>query len=69
MVAIVLTKLFLIAYLTMLSISRLCSFDDGMINECGAVGRLRIGRGNRTWRKPAPAPLYPQQIVHVLTFD
>jgi hypothetical protein len=27
--------------------------DDG---DCGAIGRMKIGRGNlSTWRKPAPA--------------
>jgi hypothetical protein len=32
-------------------------------DECGAVGGMRIGRGNRsTWRKPAPMPLCPPQI-------
>jgi hypothetical protein len=38
-----------------------------MINDgdCGAVGGMKIGRGNRsTWRKPAPAPLCPPQISH-----
>jgi hypothetical protein len=29
-------------------------YDD----ECGAVGEMRIGKGNRsTWRKPAPVPV------------
>jgi hypothetical protein len=31
--------------------------------DCGAIGGMKIGRGNRsTRRKPAPAPLYPPQI-------
>jgi membrane glycosyltransferase len=31
--------------------------------DCGAVGGMKIGRGNRsTWRKPAPVPLCPPQI-------
>jgi hypothetical protein len=31
--------------------------------DCGAVGGMKIGRGNRnTRRKPAPAPLCPPQI-------
>jgi hypothetical protein len=39
--------------------------DDS--DECGAVGGMRIGRGNRsTRRKPAPVPLCPPQIPHVL---
>jgi hypothetical protein len=30
--------------------------------ECGTVGGMRIGRGNKsTQRKPVPAPLYPPQ--------
>jgi hypothetical protein len=34
-------------------------------NDCGAVGGMKIGRGNRsTRRKPTPAPLYPPQIPH-----
>jgi hypothetical protein len=36
--------------------------DEG---DCGAVGGMKIGRGNRsTWRKPAPVPLCPPQIPH-----
>jgi hypothetical protein len=36
--------------------------DEG---DCGAVGGMKIGRGNRsTRRKPAPAPLCPPQIPH-----
>jgi hypothetical protein len=31
--------------------------------DCGAIGGMRIGKGNRsTRRKPAPAPLCPPQI-------
>jgi hypothetical protein len=34
--------------------------DDG---DCGTVGRMKIGRGNRReQRKLAPAPLCPPQI-------
>jgi hypothetical protein len=41
-----------------------------MINECGAVGGMTIGRGNRSTRKnPAPVPICPQKITHDLTFD
>jgi hypothetical protein len=33
--------------------------------DCGAIGRIKIGRGNRSSRrKPAPAPLRPPQIPH-----
>jgi hypothetical protein len=36
--------------------------DDG---DCGEIGVMKIGRGNRsTRRKPAPAPLCPPQIPH-----
>jgi hypothetical protein len=39
--------------------------EDG---DCGVVGGMKIGRGNRsTRRKPAPAPHYPPQIPHDLT--
>jgi hypothetical protein len=36
--------------------------DEG---DCGAIGVMKIGRGNRsTRRKPATAPLCPPQIPH-----
>jgi hypothetical protein len=39
-------------------------------DDCGAVGGMRIGRGNRsTRRKPALVPLCPPQILHDLTRD
>jgi hypothetical protein len=39
--------------------------DDG---DCGATGRMKIGRGNRSIRrKPAPVPLRPPQIPNDLT--
>jgi hypothetical protein len=54
----------------MLSVSGLYSVDDKMINEYGAVGGMRIGRGNGiTRRKPAQVPLCPPQIPHDLTWD
>jgi hypothetical protein len=38
-------------------------------DDCGAVGGMRIGRGNRsTRRKSAPAPPCPPQIPHDLTW-
>jgi hypothetical protein len=41
--------------------------DDG---DCGVIGGMKIGRGNRsTRRKPTPAPLYPPQIPHDQTRD
>jgi hypothetical protein len=40
-------------YLMMLFVSRLYSIDNSIINEYGAVGGMRIGKGNRnTQRKP-----------------
>jgi hypothetical protein len=39
--------------------------DDG---DCGAIGRMKIGRGNSSSRrKPAPETLCPPQIPHDLT--
>jgi hypothetical protein len=44
-------------------------YQPRMIDECGAVGGMRIGRGNRsTRRKAAPVPLCPPQIPHDLTW-
>jgi hypothetical protein len=40
-------------------------YKPQMIDEyhCGAIGGMKIGRGNRsTRRKPAPAPLWPPKI-------
>jgi hypothetical protein len=42
-------------------------YKPQMIDEvdCGEIGGMKIGRGNRsTRRKPAPAPLWPPQIPH-----
>jgi hypothetical protein len=39
-------------------------------DECGVVGGMKIGRGNRsTRRKPTPVSLCPPQIPHDLTWD
>jgi hypothetical protein len=39
-------------------------------DECGAVGGMRIGMGNRSTRKKfAPVPFCPPQIPHDLTWD
>jgi hypothetical protein len=39
------------------------------VDECGAVGAMKIGRGNQsTERKLVPVPLYPPQIPHDLTW-
>jgi hypothetical protein len=57
-------------YLTALSVSRLYSVDGMMINEYGAIGGMRIGRGIRSTRiKPAPVPLCPLRIPNDLTWD
>jgi hypothetical protein len=41
-----------------------------MVSECGAVGGMRIGRGNRsTRRKPALVPLFDPQTLYDLTWD
>jgi hypothetical protein len=43
-------------------------YKPQMIDEddCGAIGGMNIGKGNRsTRRKPAPAPLCPPKIPHV----
>jgi hypothetical protein len=49
---------FFIGYLKMLSVSRLYSVHCRMINKCGTVGGMKIGRGNRsTQRKPPSVTL------------
>jgi hypothetical protein len=47
-------------------------YQPQMIGEgdCGAIGGMKIGRGNRsTQRKPAPAPLCPPKIPFDQTRD
>jgi hypothetical protein len=42
-------------------------YKPQMIDEddCGAIGGMKIGRGNRSTRKkPAPVPLCPPQTPH-----
>jgi hypothetical protein len=57
-------------YFTMLSVSKLYSVSNRMINECGAVGGTRIGRGYEiTWRKPTSVPLRPLQILCELPWN
>jgi hypothetical protein len=47
---------------------RIVPAPDDDDDDCGAIRRMRIDRRNRsTRRKPAPAPLSPPQIPHVLT--
>jgi hypothetical protein len=46
-------------------------YQPQMIGEgdCGAIGGMKIGKGNRsTRRNPAPAPLCLPQIPHDLTW-
>jgi hypothetical protein len=46
--------------------ARMIDDDD----DCGAVGGMGIGRGDRsTWRKPALASFCPPQIPYDLTWD
>jgi hypothetical protein len=41
-----------------------------MVDEYGAFGRMRIGKGNwSAQRKPALVPLCPPQIPHDFTWD
>jgi hypothetical protein len=41
-----------------------------MINERGAVGRMRIGEVNRSiQRKPTPVALYTPQTLYYLIWD
>jgi hypothetical protein len=57
-------------YLTTLSESTLHRVGGKMINEYGAVGGVRIGKGNRSIRgKPGLVPLCPPQVIHELTWD
>jgi hypothetical protein len=60
----------LFCYLMTLSVLRLHSISDKMINECGAAGGMRTGRGNwGTRRKPVPEPLCPPQIPQDLSWN
>jgi hypothetical protein len=40
--------------------------DDDDDDDCGAIGAMRIGKGS-TLGKPAPVPICPPQIPHVLS--
>jgi hypothetical protein len=43
--------------------------DDDDDDECGAVGGMKIGKGNQsTRRNPAPLPLCPPKILQDLTW-
>jgi hypothetical protein len=45
-------------------------YQTRMIDDYGAVGGMKIGRGSRSTRsKPAPVPLCPPQIPHDLTWN
>jgi hypothetical protein len=60
--------MFVVCYLTTLSVSGLYSVDGRTINEHGTGDGMRIGSGIRhTQKKPAPVPLCPPQIPHDLT--
>jgi hypothetical protein len=48
-----------------LLVLRLYSVSGSVINEYGAVGGMKIGRGNwSTQRKSAPVPFCPPQMQH-----
>jgi hypothetical protein len=48
----------------------LYSLDDRMINECGADGGMRTGRGNHcSTRKLVPVPGCPSEITRALAWD
>jgi hypothetical protein len=54
----------------MLSVSKVYSIDDRMINVYGAAVGIIMGRGDLSiQRKPAPVPLCPPQVPHDLTWD
>jgi hypothetical protein len=51
-------------------VSKLYKVNDRTINEYGAIGGIRTGRGNQgTWGNPTPIPLHLPQIPHDLTWD
>jgi hypothetical protein len=53
-----------------MTILRLYSVNDGIIDECEAVGGMRIGKEHQSaWRKSAPVPLCPPQISHYINWD
>jgi hypothetical protein len=63
-------KLFWVRCLKTLSVSRLYGVGDGMINEYGTIGGMRISRRNQsTRRKPASVLLFPSQIPQDLVWD
>jgi hypothetical protein len=54
----------------MLSVSGLYSVDDKMAHECGAVGGMKSGRGNRSTRsKLAPVPQINVRIQGISFFS
>jgi hypothetical protein len=57
-------RITLVGYLTTLSVSIPYSVDDIMINECGAVGGMRIGRETRsTLQRIPPRALCPPNVL------
>jgi hypothetical protein len=44
-------------------------YQPQVIDVCGAVGGMRIGRGNRSTRRKPIVPLCPSQIPHDLTWN
>jgi hypothetical protein len=55
---------FLVSYSMTLSISRLCSDDDRMVNEYRIFGGIKIGKENRWFRRTStPVPLCPHDMT------
>jgi hypothetical protein len=53
-----------------LRIETMLASDNRIINESGAVGRMRTAKDNRSsQRKPTPVPLCPPQITCDLTHN
>jgi hypothetical protein len=59
---------FYAGYLKTLSVSKIYSVGNGIIDECEAAGLMRICLANLV-RKTAPVPICPPQISHDLSWD
>jgi hypothetical protein len=56
---------FTFCHLTTLSVSGLYTIDGRTINECGAIGGMRIGAGNRSTRRKLPQCHYVHHKSHM----
>jgi hypothetical protein len=61
--------LFNIYYLTTLSLSRLFSFDDGVINENGTAGGMRTGRGKQKYCNNNTCPIATLSTTHPICLE